>query len=403
MKQDRKKVLVLTSTYPRVLNDSQPGFVNALCQELSDEFDVTVLTPHFSGACTEERYHRVKVVRFRYFFEKMQSLAYGSGILSNLKRNKWNYLLIPFFILSQVLHIRQLLSRQQYDVVHAHWIIPQGVAFFLAKLTLKSTPPVVITSHGGDLFALSGAVGHALQRFVLSKADRVTVVSRFMKSFCIDQLGLSKVKISVMPMGVDLQHRFCPSEPQVTRANKIIFVGRLVEKKGVTILLQAIPLLVERFPELEVTIIGDGILKVDLEDEAVRLGIRDKVKFLGAVRNNDVPGYLNSHLVAIVPSIVDSRGDQEGLGLVAVEAMGCGCVVVASNLPALEDVVIDGENGMFFKVGDSRDLAAKLALVLTPGDLQSQLSKNAREYVLQKFDWRSVANGYSVLFHELSE
>ena len=102
-----------------------------------------------------------------------------------------------------------------------------------------------------------------------------------------------------------------------------------------------------------------------------------------------------------MPSVVAASGDQEGLGLVAIEAMGCGCAVVASDLPTVRDSVSDGETGLMVSPGDPSDLAAKIATLLVDDELTAKLAANGRRYALEHFDWQRVGDGYAQLIKRM--
>ena len=205
----------------------------------------------------------------------------------------------------------------------------------------------------------------------------------------------------VLPMGVDLVHRFVP-DPKVTRSsNELIFVGRLVEKKGVQYLLQAIALVRERFPKVHLSIIGDGPLRNELVDLTIALGIEENTEFLGAITQSKLPRLYAGAAIAVIPSIVATSGDQEGLGLVTIEALGCGCAVVASNLPAIRDVVIPDLNGLLAKPKSSQSIADKIKYLLEDVTRLQRFQAVARESVIEKFDWEIVANKYRYLLQAL--
>ncbi|PIE44473.1 MAG: glycosyl transferase [Gammaproteobacteria bacterium] len=394
----RKKILVLTSTFPKSGDDLQPEFVKLLSLQLRENFDVTVLAPHAPDTRAEEIVSGLNVVRFRYFFTPCQTLAYGSGILTNLKYQPVKWLLVPFFILGLLVAIIRLTRKVRYDAIHAHWIIPQGIAVIGLKLLFRQLPPVVITSHGSDLFAFDGRWGRWLKRYVLSKADAIIVVSSAMKMHCVTSLNLAQEKIDVIPMGVDLDSTFVP-RPGIKRGDKdIVFVGRIVEKKGVQYLIRAMLEVIKVEPGVKLTIIGDGLMKQRLEQEVVDLQLDRWVRFLGAMSNKRLPEHLSASKIAVVPSF-----GHEGLGLVAVEAMGCGCVVVASDLPALRDVVIDGVTGLLVRQRDHHDLAEKLIRLLSDDMLCRELSIAGRKSVSEKFDWKDVGQRYTALLTRVIE
>jgi glycosyltransferase involved in cell wall biosynthesis len=105
--------------------------------------------------------------------------------------------------------------------------------------------------------------------------------------------------------------------------------------------------------------------------------------------------------VSVVPSVVDSAGDQEGLGLVTIEAMGCGCPIVASDLPAIRDVVEHGETGFLARPGDPDDLAKQLAILLSDPERAATIASSGRKFVMGRFDWERSADAYADLLHEL--
>lgn len=134
----RRTILVLASTYPRWVSDPEPGFVHELSKRLSLEQRVIVLCPHAAGASRTEVLDGVEVVRYRYAPEKWEVLVNNGGIVNNLRRSPLMVLLLPGFIFFQFWTAMRLARTHQIDVVHAHWLIPQGViAAFLSWLPKK--------------------------------------------------------------------------------------------------------------------------------------------------------------------------------------------------------------------------------------------------------------------------
>ena len=176
-------------------------------------------------------------------------------------------------------------------------------------------------------------------------------------------------------------------------------MGRLVEKKGVEVLLRAFAEIGTRHPDQTLRIIGDGPLRAELEQLARDLGCTN-ICFIGAIPNQDVPAELNHASIAVVPSVVASDGDQEGLGLVAVEAMACGCAVVVSALPALNDVVTDGETGMMVEPGDHEALSQAIESLLVDDARRTQLGEAGRDTARARFDWRAVSEDFSQLYED---
>ncbi|MBT8092678.1 MAG: glycosyltransferase [Gammaproteobacteria bacterium] len=405
MDSNRPRLLVLTSTYPRWEGDTEPRFVEALSYELAGAFDVMVLVPHCKGALPEETFtsngRSIEVRRFRYCPDALETLAYDGGMLFRLRRNPLRVLLLPFFLLAQGVAAFRLHRERGFDAVHAHWIMPQGFVVAILSVLTRRFPPALVTSHGGDLYGLRGPVFERLQRWILGSADGVTVVSHAMQDYC-EEHRLAPGKTIVQSMGVDLEGMFTPGET-AHRRDGLVFVGRLVEKKGVEYLIEAMAILAPDYPQLKLTIVGDGPLRESLTALADSRGLGDRVRFLGSVRNEQVPGYLRTAVIFVMPSVVAASGDQEGLGLVAVEAQGCGCAVVASDLAAVRDTVIDGQTGLMAKPADAADLAGKIALLLDDDILCKSLAESGRRHALLEFNWSAVGSRYSEIISGLIE
>lgn len=339
---------------------------------------------------------RLRVVRYPYFLPYLERLAYQGGILAKLRANPAYYLLVPFFLLGQLWAIFRICRQQSFDVIHAHWIFPQGFLALLVKVILRSTLPVVVTSHGGDLYGLRGNWLAKIKQWVLCRADCVTVVSQAMRHDVM-HMTQGQVDSQVVSMGVDLQGTFTPSSVERRRPFSLLFVGRLVEKKGLPVLLRAMQVLRPEYPEMRLTVVGDGPDRQELEQLAKLLGIYNAVEFVGRQKNEGLVHYYRTASVFVLPSIVASDGDQEGLGLVTVEAMGCGCPVVASDLPAVRDVVEHQVNGLLFDAGNPLSLVVALRLILSDEPLAATLSESGRQSVLAKYDWSRIAKRYEAI------
>ena len=389
-----KKVIVLTSTYPRWENDTEPSFVHQLSSLLSKKHDVHILAPFFIGSEMISIMDNLIIHRFRYFFSKFETLTYNGGILANLKKNKLKYLLIPFFILSQFFTLLLLHRKYHFEIIHAHWIIPQGIVGALFK-NFYPDSKLIITSHGGDLFSLNSKFFKIMKRWILSNADHITVVSEAMKELCMSW-NIDEKKIHVISMGVDLNNTFVSMTPYRQR-NGLIFVGRLVEKKGVRYLITSLSRVVEKHPDIKLTIVGDGPDKSDLEKMTSRLNLSKHIKFTGPVPNNKIPEILNSCSIAIMPSITTDDGDQEGLGLAAIEAIGCGCTIIASDLPAVRDI-INSDTGVLVPEKSPDELATSIIHLLADTDHAEKLATKGNAFVKNKFDWEIKAKKYEELY-----
>ena len=303
---EKKRLLILTSTFPRWEDDEDPPFVFELCDRLKTEYDIHVLAPHFPGASKEEDFFGIHVKRFRYFFNPLERLAYHGGILAKLKKNPFQYGLLPFFFMGELFALIKMLRHHRFHLIHAHWLIPQGLVAVLACYLTGSKIPLLCTSHGGDLFGLQGIIMNRIKRWVILKSQALTVVSRNMIE-AVERLGAPHKKSCVIPMGVDLKTRFVPSETMRINDN-LLFVGRLVEKKGVHYLIHAMPFILKRHPKTTLLIAGDGPERINLERASVKLEIKTHVRFLGAVKNDRLPALYQASGVLVFPSVIADDG-----------------------------------------------------------------------------------------------
>jgi glycosyltransferase involved in cell wall biosynthesis len=396
----RKRILVLTSTFPRWSGDREPPFVFELSKRLQEQFHVIVLAPHAPGAKRAEEIDGIEVRRFRYFIPRWQTLAYEGGILANLKKNKLNFLLVPFFILAELVSLVRLLHLTKVDVIHAHWLFPQGLIALTAKMLSPSKPAILCTSHGGDLYGLAGPLFTRIKQQVIRRVDKFTVVSYAMRDYASTSAG--RQDIEVIPMGVDLAQRFTPSPNERRSSNELLFAGRLVEKKGVEYIIMAMPEILKRYPQTKLLIAGDGPERARLQRLSIDIGVESRVQFLGAVANTALQKLYRRAAIFVAPSVIARGGDQEGLGLVFVEALGCECPIVASDLPAIRDVVIDGVTGLICKQKDSADLAKKVQCLLDDPDAGANLGRAGRRHVEDRFDWQIISRRYKGLINGLT-
>lgn len=389
----RPTLLVLASTYPRWSGDHEPGFVHELAKRLTERFHVIALVPSAPGAAAREMLDGVEVIRYRYAPRRFETLVNDGGIVTNLRRHRWKVLLLPTFVLLQAWKVLRLMRTRRVDVVHAHWLLPQGLIVALLNKLWRTCPPFVVTSHGADLFALRGRGFNAMKRFVVRRAAAVTVVSEVMNQE-LAGIGAQVSKVSVQPMGVDLAGKFAPDHAVVRSPDEILFVGRLVEKKGLRHLIDAMPSILRAFPSAYLTVVGFGPEEGERRAQVDSYGLHDKVHFTGALSQADLPPHYQRAAVFVAPFVAASSGDQEGLGLVCLEAAGCGCPVVVSDLPATRNVLPEGAGNIRVAVGDSKALANAVVEMLVRSGAHRRGAEACRETISEKFDWRAVSRSY---------
>lgn len=397
-----KKILLTTSTFPRWKGDSEPPFISDMAQALARYFKVFVLVPHAKGAKKKETWGEVEIRRFSYFLPyKWQRLCYNGGIFANLLRSKFNYFLIPFLFLFEMLAVVRLIKKENIDLLYANFILPQGFVGVMMKRLIKV--PVVINVLGGDI-GITNPILRYFVKYSLKRADHVVALTPAITNE-INKLGIAEIDISVVPLGV-YSDLFSPEfrdnkirQKYVTNNDPLLlFVGRLVEKKGVEYLVKAFPKILEKFDTAKLLIIGNGLLANDLKRLTHDLKLTDSVYFEGDIDNKKLPQYYASADIFIGPSIIPESGDLEGQGVVFLEAMASGCCTIGTNIGGIPMCVVHEKSGLLVEQKNSQQISQAVIRILEDLDLRKSLKMSGREYVVNNFDWKMIGKKYKELF-----
>jgi glycosyltransferase involved in cell wall biosynthesis len=318
------KVVVLTTSYPRTPDDVAGVFVrDAVLHLRSGGVDVDVVSPS----------------SFRHY-----GLAYGDGIVGNLRRRPWKGLLLPAFLAAYSRAARR--ASGSADLVHAHWL-PSA----LPAVTTRK--PFVLQLWGTDVELARRARWGARRlvrqaRLVLCPSQALVPAAR--------ALGARDVR--VVPGGVEIPETVAAAD----EPPHVLFVGRLSEEKGVEELLAA----TRGLPRV---IVGDGPLRARVPDA------------VGFVPPSALGGYYERAAVVVCPS------RREGYGVVAREAMAHGRPVVATAVGGLADAVEDGGTGLLVPPRDPAALRAALERLLADAELRRRLGAGARAAASRQFSW----------------
>ncbi len=376
----KPRLVVLGSTFPKTQGDGTPSFVLDLAIEQAKEFDVTVLTPMVPGAKQLELMGGVQVKRYKYF--PGHALADGA-ILDNLKAKPALLLQVPFLFLGLYRALKKELKTPA--TLHAHWVIPQGL---VAALFAKRNK-LLVTTHGGDIYALNNPLLLKLKTWVLKRAHAITTVNGESKAKLIS-MGIEQSKISILPMGVDTAQAAKAAGERAP--GKLVVVGRLVEKKGIQVLIEAL----RPLKGYQLEIVGDGPWLDRLKEQAKGLNIN----FLGKRSKADVLKIFGSAAIVLVPSITAQDGDQEGLPVTLLEAAATGAYVIASDLPGINEVIVDGVTGALVRQGEVAALRDAIELALADGELR-EVNGKALASAVQRFDHGQVGQSYNSLLKGL--
>jgi glycosyltransferase involved in cell wall biosynthesis len=288
-------------------------------------------------------------------------------------------------------NVRQLRS-SGVSLVHAHF---GTCAVDVWPLVRASGLPMMVTLHGYDINVNPGwwEAGHGgrrrkryprqLRALAHERDVRFLAVSAAVRERAI-QYGIPTDRVTVRYIGVDTE-KFRPGgTPMAQRAHRILFVGRLVEKKGAANLIDAFSAVRQSLPQSELVIIGDGPLRTSLEEQASALNL--PVTFLGAISSDEVRKQMDEARILCLPSVTAENGDAEGFGLVLLEAQACGLPVVTSARGGAHEGIQDGITGFAVAESDPDALAGRLAELLADLPRLERMSQSATCFARRDFD-----------------
>lgn len=388
-------VLVLSSTLPRWESDTEPRFVLDLARALSARCRPVILAPMAPGAAPHEVMDGVEVRRFRYApLRRLERLAAPGAIMPNLRSRPWLALLIPAFFLGQLIAVIKMLRGQRFDVVHCHWIIPQGLTMSICSLLMR-TPPFLLTCHGTDVYALNGRWLRRLKKSILRRAGTVTVVSPRIGKFLAEEVDEDVAeRCRHIPMGVDLDLFQRAGRRRPGARTRILYAGRLTESKGVEYLLRALVSPGIAVKDVQLRIAGNGPLRKQLEQMVARLGLSERVRFLGGIPHPQLARELAHATIFCLPSIMDSSGAREGMPTVLLEAAAASVPIIASDVGGCGDLVVPGHTGWLVPPADEQAIAAALLEAIQYPEEAGRMAAAAHDRVLQ-YSWTRIGARYA--------
>jgi glycosyltransferase involved in cell wall biosynthesis len=332
--------------------------------------------------------------------------GYAESMAADVEVRGRVYAAALFALPAGLLALLRVTRQVRFDLLHAHWVLPNGPLGALVAARRKV--PLVVSLHGSDVYLperhrwLRG-----LAAWTFRRAAAITACSGDLARRAV-ALGAPAERITVIPYGADgtTFHPADPAERQRVRAEwgleegeaLILAVGRLVRKKGFDVLVRALPQVLAAAGPAKLLIAGQGDLREELAALARELGVAGHVILPGAVERDRLPALFRSCDVLAVPSMHDERGNVDGLPNVVLEGMASGVPIVASDVAGIPQVIASEENGLLVPEKDPAALAQALVRLLSDAELRPRLGQAARRRVEEALNWPAVAGEFEEVY-----
>lgn len=393
-----KILFVTTRFYPHVGGVEE--VVENISSNLGDKHEVVVLSsinewknPLTTSTETED-YKGIKVKRVwmnlpGYFSGKFEKDKNANSLSL---RTVVSFLAFPYRLVSGVYKMNKFIKEFNPDVINLHFPDDAAIYFYLATIFIKKS--IVTNIHGNDLQVISNIWPYSFfTRMIIKKSSKIVVNSEYMSNEFGTKYPHFLDKVLIIPNGLDINFPKSISPSRFFDTEYIFYVGRIVNKKGVDIMLKAFAK--AGISNLKLLVEGKGELLSDMKSLAQNLGIQDKVSFTnGKLSKEDKYAYMKGSLFGIIPSRI------EPFGIVALEFLASGTPLVASHTGGLVTILKDGETALFFENGNVEDLADKIHTLSSEQSLRDKLSQNG---IIEatNYGWGNISQKYSNLFTEV--
>jgi glycosyltransferase involved in cell wall biosynthesis len=398
---------VLTHNYPRFPGDFSGNFVQSLCRELvRQDQRVTVIAPWDPAYIDDPREPGIDFRLYRYApLATWHRMGYMRTMEADVAMRRETYFLAPMLFASGWRAIDRWARRSKPDVLHAHWLLPNG--FLAALVSRRYDIPLVVSIPGSDaLVADQNPLFRWMAQYALRQASLFTANSRSLQDVAVNSLAADPDKFDLVIYGVD-PNAMLPSPDGVPELRAslgipkhtvvLLAVGRMVYKKGFNILLQAARLL--EGSDIRIVLIGEGDLWSEWKALGQDLGVSDMLHWIGNVSRDRIASYYNMADILVMPSV---NKPATGLSVCVMDAMACAKPIVASDTAGNPLVIRSGVNGYIVPEGNPTALAEALLLLIGDADLRQSMGQASRHLVETEFGWPHVVAHYIQQFRRLT-
>ena len=402
--KNRMRIAVLTSSYPRFQGDGTAPFVMSISESLSKLGHTVHVVAPYDISVNEGFTSPIPVKRFKYIWpRKLHLMGHARSLKADVKLRFSSILLLPFFSIASIINLVKECRKMDAQIIHAHWVLPNGFAAAIASKILGI--PFIISLHGSDIFTASkNFLFRLVAKWTFQQSSYVTACSQELYDRA-KQIN-KYIKVEVIPWGADpekfkpIKNRNIVREKYGWSPDELIIsaLGRMVQKKGFSQLIDIIPSLTSCQEKFRVVIGGSGPLEDELKDKVANLNLSEIVSFPGRIPWDEVPEFLAASDIFVLPSQRDQAGNLDGLPTVLLEAMACGLPCVASDVGGVSLVIEPGENGFIFNPNDVERLANDLFTLISDNKTRMKLGAKSRIDVLEKYNWSTVAKSIDNIY-----
>lgn len=393
------KILVLSHLFPHNLDHSKNIFVEEQVRFLSKRVEIKVISPI-------PYFPPLKFFKSWYQLRSIERFE----IRNNIEVFRPRYLIFPRGFLYAISGFSYFISiiklvlsiRKKYDfqIIHAHFAYPDGFAGILLAKMLKKK--IIITLHGPDVsIRMKNCFLRKLIIYAINRSDKIISVSSQLKAELI-RYGVDTSRVVVIHNGVDmdifrpLEREELFSKLQVASGRRrILYVGYIINAKGVPNLISAMRGVRKEFSDAELILIG-GSTGTAWEKECQEIkssvetsDLRESVRFMGKVKNDEIPLWMNISDVLVLPSL------SESFGVVLIEALACGVPVVSTYCGGPEDIVNE-KIGILVPIGDVEKLASAIKFILV--NRAKYDPSQLRQHVKENFDYNVISEKITNLY-----
>ena len=388
------KICFIGSVYPRSHDDSEVPWLRKTVNLLREAgHEIVVYVPSFRGLKSHE-IDGCRVKRFRYFFAPLETLTHDEGAPNKIHKFHYKIIMLFYFFFGTI-GLMRFHRKERFDVLHVHWPAPHALFSFFASLVCKTK--IVLSFYTASIVLVKRfPFVKYLLRFFIKRAASIIAISTFTRNLVKD---IYDRPVTIIPFGTTISPK--DKIPSLEPNHKILSVGRIIERKGFAYLINAMPIILEKWPDAKLTIAGGGPIRERLIGLCKSLKIEESVCLPGKVSQKVLENLFSECNVFVLSSIIDSKGDTEGLGVVLIEAMTYCKPVIGTDIGGITDIIIKNKTGLLIPQRDPDAIAKAVSAVFSNHTSARKLALNGFDHIQSNFSWSTVINRFITIYESI--